>query len=102
VFGLTVAGAVAWAALGQIDGAALVPVTVGVYWVALTRTWRIAVAAGLAGAAAIFATEGQLGPFGASTSSSSGAGLPCAQTRSPATTTPGSARRHTALAHRRV
>jgi signal transduction histidine kinase len=64
VFGLTVAGAVGWAALGQIDGAALVPVIVGLYWVALTRTWRIAVAAGLAGAAAIFVTEGLLGPFG--------------------------------------
>jgi signal transduction histidine kinase len=64
VLGLTVAGAVGWAALGQIDGAALVPVIVGVYWVALTRTWRIAVAAGLAGAAAIFVTEGLLGPFG--------------------------------------
>ena len=64
VFGLAVAGAVGWAALGQIDGAALVPVIVGVYWVALTRTWRIAVAAGLAGAAAIFVTEGLLGPFG--------------------------------------
>jgi signal transduction histidine kinase len=64
VFGLTVAGAVAWAALGQIDGAALVAVMVGLYWVALTRTWRIAVAAGLAGAAVIFVTEGLLGPFG--------------------------------------
>jgi signal transduction histidine kinase len=64
VFVLTVTGAVGWAALGQIDGAALVPVVVGVYWVALTRTWRIAVAAGLVGAAAIFVTEGLLGPFG--------------------------------------
>ena len=58
------AGAVGWAALGQIDGAALVPVIVGVYWVALTRPRRIALAAGLAGAAAIFVTEGLLGPFG--------------------------------------
>jgi signal transduction histidine kinase len=64
VFGLAVGGAVGWAALGQIDGAALVPVIVGVYWVALTRAWRVAVAAGLAGAAAIFVTEGLLGPFG--------------------------------------
>jgi signal transduction histidine kinase len=64
VLGLAVGGAVGWAALGQIDGAALVPVIVGVYWVALTRTWRTAVAAGLAGAAAIFMTEGLLGPFG--------------------------------------
>ena len=64
VLGLAVVGAVGWAALGQIDGAALVPVIVGVYWVALTRTGRIAVAAGLAGAAAIFVTEGLLGPFG--------------------------------------
>jgi signal transduction histidine kinase len=64
VLGLAVAGAVGWAALGQIDGAALVPVIVGVYWVALTRAWRIAVAAGFAGAAAIFVTEGLLGPFG--------------------------------------
>ena len=64
VLGLAVAGAVGWAALGQIDGAALVPVIVGVYWVALTRTWRMAVAAGFAGAAAIFVTEGLLGPFG--------------------------------------
>ena len=64
VLGLTVGGAVGWAALGQIDGAALVPVIVGVYWVALTRPRRIAVAAGLAGAVAIFVTEGLLGPFG--------------------------------------
>src|SRR5580700_10832593 len=64
VLGLAVGGAVGWAALGQIDGAALVPVIVGLYWVALTRTWRVAVAAGLAGAAAIFVTEGVLGPFG--------------------------------------
>jgi hypothetical protein len=64
VLGLAVAGAVGWAALGQIDGAALVPVIVGVYWVALTRTRRTAIAAGLAGAAAIFVTEGLLGPFG--------------------------------------
>jgi signal transduction histidine kinase len=64
VLGLAVGGAVGWAALGQIDGAALVPVIVGVYWVALTRTRRIAVVAGLAGAAAIFVTEGFLGPFG--------------------------------------
>ena len=66
VLGLAVGGAVGWAALGQIDGAALVPVIVGVYWAALTRTWRIAVAAGLAGAAAIFVTEGLLGPFAGS------------------------------------
>jgi hypothetical protein len=64
VLGLTVAGAVGWAALGQIDGAALVPVIVGVYWVALTRPRSIALAAGLAGAAAIFVAEGLLGPFG--------------------------------------
>jgi signal transduction histidine kinase len=64
VLGLAVGGAAGWAALGQIDGAALVPVMVGVYWVALTRARHIAVAAGLAGAALIFATEGLLGPFG--------------------------------------
>jgi len=64
VLGLAVVGAVAWAALGQIDGAALVPVIVGVYWVAMTRGRVIAVAAGLAGAVAIFVTEGVLGPFG--------------------------------------
>jgi signal transduction histidine kinase len=64
VLGLALGGAVGWAAAGQIDGAALVPVIVGVYWVALTRTWRVAAAAGLAGAAAIFVTEGLLGPFG--------------------------------------
>jgi signal transduction histidine kinase len=64
VLGLAVGGAVGWAALGQIDGAALVPVIVGLYWVALTSARRIAVAAGLAGAAAIFVTEGLLGPFG--------------------------------------
>jgi signal transduction histidine kinase len=64
VLGLAVGGAVGWAALGQIDGAALVPVIVGVYWVAMARTWRVAAAAGLAGAVAIFVTEGLLGPFG--------------------------------------
>jgi signal transduction histidine kinase len=64
VLGLAVAGAVGWAALGQIDGAALVPLIVGVYWVALARARRVAVAARLAGAAAIFVAEGPLGPFG--------------------------------------
>ena len=64
MLGLAVGGAVGWAALGQIDGAALVPVIVAVYWVALTRARRTAVAAGLAGAAAIFVTEGLPGPFG--------------------------------------
>src|SRR6202043_2848389 len=64
VLGLTVAGAAGWAALGQIDGAALVPVIVAVYWVALTRPRRIAITAGLAGAVIIFMTEGLLGPFG--------------------------------------
>ncbi len=64
VLALAVGGAVGWAALGQIDGAGLVPVIVGLYRVALTRARRIAVAAGLAGAAAIFVTEGLLGPFG--------------------------------------
>jgi signal transduction histidine kinase len=64
VLGLGVGGAAGWAALGQIDGAALVPVIVGAYWVALTRARRTAVAAGLAGAVAIFVTEGLLGPFG--------------------------------------
>jgi len=64
VFAVTVAAAVAWAALGQIDGAALVPVLVALFWVALTRPRGVAVAAGLAGAAAIFAAEGALGPFG--------------------------------------
>ena len=64
VFWLTVAGAVGWASLGQIDGAALVPVIVAVYCVALTRPRRVAVAAGFAGSVAIFVTEGTLGPFG--------------------------------------
>ena len=46
VLGLAVAGVVGWAALGQIDGVALVPVMVALYWLALTRPGRIAVAAG--------------------------------------------------------
>ena len=64
VLGVAVAGAAGWAALGQIDGAALVPVIVALYWVALTRPRRAAAAAGLAGAAVIFVAEGLLGPFG--------------------------------------
>ena len=64
VFLAAVAGAVAWAALGQIDGAALVPVIVALYWVALTRPRGVALSAGLAGAVAIFLAEGLLGPFG--------------------------------------
>jgi signal transduction histidine kinase len=59
-----VAGAVAWAAFGQIDGAALVPVIVALFWVALTRPRRDTLVAGLAGAVAIFVAEGTLGPFG--------------------------------------
>jgi len=64
VFAVAAAADVAWAALGQIDGAALVPVIVALFWVALTRPRHVAVAAGLAGATAIFVTEGALGPFG--------------------------------------
>ena len=64
VFLLAVAGDVGWAALGQIDGAALVPVIVALYWVALTRSRRVALAAGIAGAVVIFLAEGLLGPFG--------------------------------------
>jgi signal transduction histidine kinase len=64
VFGGTVTGAVAWAALGQIDGAALVPVIVALYWLVLTRPRGVALSAGLAGAVAIFLAEGVLGPFG--------------------------------------
>jgi signal transduction histidine kinase len=64
VFLLTAGGAVAWAALGQIDGAALVPVIVALYFVALTRPRGVALSAGLAGAVAIFLAEGLLGPFG--------------------------------------
>jgi signal transduction histidine kinase len=64
VLGLAVAGAVGWAAVGQIDGAALVPVVVALYWVALTRPRWIAIAVGVVGAAAIFLTEGLAGPFG--------------------------------------
>jgi signal transduction histidine kinase len=64
VFLLAVAGAVGWAALGQIDGAALVPVLVALFWVALTRSRRVVLIAGLAGAMAIFLAEGLFGPFG--------------------------------------
>jgi signal transduction histidine kinase len=64
VFAVAVAVNVGWAALGQIDGAALVPVIVALFWVALTRPRQTALLAGLAGAAAIFVTEGTLGPFG--------------------------------------
>ena len=64
VFALAVAGDVAWAGLGQIDGAALVPVIVALYWLALTRPRWVVLTAGLAGAAAIFVTEGTLGAFG--------------------------------------
>jgi signal transduction histidine kinase len=64
VFAVAVAAAVGWAAWGQIDGAALVPVIVALFWVALARPRQVALAAGLAGAVAIFVTEGTLGPFG--------------------------------------
>ena len=64
VFALTVAGDAGWAWLGQLDGAALVPVIVALYWVALTRPRWVTLAAGLGGAAIIFVTEGVLGPFG--------------------------------------
>jgi signal transduction histidine kinase len=64
VFLLAVAGGAGWAALGQIDGAALVPVLVALYWVALTRSRRVALAAGIAGAVVIFVIEGLRGPFG--------------------------------------
>ena len=63
-FAVTAAAAVAWAAFGQIDGAALVPMLVAVFAMAshLPR-WR-ALGAGLAGAAAVWTAEGLLGPFG--------------------------------------
>lgn len=63
-FVVTAAAAVAWAAFGQIDGAVLVPMLVATYAMAarLPR-WR-ALGAGLAGAGAVWVTEGLLGPFG--------------------------------------
>ncbi|MGH3165400.1 MAG: hypothetical protein ACRDN0_05840, partial [Trebonia sp.] len=64
VFAVAVAAAVSWAAFGQIDGAALVPLLVAMFWVAFTRPRDVALAAGLTGAAAIFVAEGTLGPFG--------------------------------------
>jgi len=64
VFAVAVATDAAWAAAGQIDGAALVPVIVALFWLALTRQRQVALVAGLAGATAIFVTEGTLGPFG--------------------------------------
>ena len=64
VFFVTVAGAAGWAAAGQIDGALLVPVLVALYWVALTRSRRVALTAGFAGAVIIFVGEGVFGPFG--------------------------------------
>jgi signal transduction histidine kinase len=64
VFLLAVAGDVGWAALGQIDGAALVPVIVALYWIALTHSRRVTLTAGIAGAVVIFLAEGWLGPFG--------------------------------------
>jgi signal transduction histidine kinase len=64
VFLLAVAGDVGWAAFGQIDGAALVPVIVALYWVARTSPRRVTLAAGIPGAVGIFLAEGLLGPFG--------------------------------------
>jgi signal transduction histidine kinase len=64
VFAVAVAGAVAWAGFGQIDGAALVPVLVALFFVALARPRRTVLVAGLAGAVVIFVAEGTLGPFG--------------------------------------
>jgi signal transduction histidine kinase len=64
VYAVAIAAAVAWAALGQIDGATLVPVMVALFWVALTCSRQVTLAAGLAGATAIFLAEGTLGPFG--------------------------------------
>jgi len=64
VFALAVAGNVAWAGLGQIDGAALVPVIVALFWLALTRPRWVVLTAGFGGAVAIFVAEGTLGPFG--------------------------------------
>jgi len=63
-FVVTAAAAVAWAALGQIDGAALVPMLVATYAMAarLPRWWTFLI--GLAGATAVWVTEGLLGPFG--------------------------------------
>ena len=49
VFAVTIAAAVAWAALGQIDGAALVPVMVALFWVALTCSRQVTLAAGWPG-----------------------------------------------------
>lgn len=64
VFAVTTAAAVGWAAVGQIDGAALVPVIVATYAMALRCPRLAAVVAGLAGTFAIWLAEGLLGPFG--------------------------------------
>jgi signal transduction histidine kinase len=64
VFALSAVAACVWAALGQIDGAALVPMLVATYALAVRRPRAWTVVAGLAGAAAVWTTEGLLGPFG--------------------------------------
>jgi signal transduction histidine kinase len=64
VFLLSVVAAVTWAGLGQIDGAALVPVVVATYAMTLDGSRRAAAVVGVAGALGIWVTEGLLGPFG--------------------------------------
>lgn len=64
VFFLTVSCAMAWSALGQLDGATLVPVLVALFWVAKEHTLAKSAVVGSAGAIAIWTVNGALGPFG--------------------------------------
>jgi signal transduction histidine kinase len=64
VFIFTIIAAVAWSALGQLNGATLVPILVAGFWMAQEDSWRKAALIGLTGTIVLWFVNGALGPFG--------------------------------------
>ena len=64
VFLFTVIAAIAWSALGQLNGATLVPILVAGFWMAQEDSWRKTALVGLAATIVLWFANGAFGPFG--------------------------------------
>ncbi|MCI2975057.1 MAG: sensor histidine kinase [Ferrimicrobium sp.] len=64
VFIFTILAAMGWSALGQLNGAMLVPILVALFWMAKSTSWHRAIPIGILGAIALWVANGALGPFG--------------------------------------
>jgi signal transduction histidine kinase len=61
---ISVLAAIAWASLGQLSGATLVPILVALFWIAQEQPLPRVIGLALVGSAALWVTNGLLGPFG--------------------------------------